>query len=288
MIALLIPSFHGGKKLLTALRSVMDQRNAFDHIFISINGDETHDLSLLQLEGFDRDTRITIFQTKRYLPVHMHLASCVGKMAAMLGNQDYLFVLCHDDVWTGKTEWDWVVTECKEKNGRACFPYWSLVNDQGQGIREKVFFHGIKPPEEAIFSSIDQEGTYTNLSGIGVPFAAWKSYGKWCSIKKSAARTELMLASHRVISNLVHVPGLKIQVEVSPHSDGASLSQKQIAWDEIIFYAWLLCNGRVVRWKNWKTSVRKVWSDSKYLLKLYCPSLYHLLSLKKRNRQETL
>ncbi len=80
------------------------------------------------------------------------------------------------------------------------------------------------------------------------------------------------------------MPGCKIQVEVSESSDGVCLTQKQITWDEVIFYAWLFWQGRVANWKNLKTVARKIWANLKYLAKLYCPKLYRAVSLKKMGR----
>ena len=285
MINLLIPSYQGAGKLVRAALSAEKNGDGFHRIFISINGNQTNDLALLEEAGLLQNKKIMILETGKNLDAHMHLANCMGKLHSFLSDEDYLFTLCHDDIWEKNTDWGWLNKECKNKSGSAFFPLWSLVTEQGDRIKDKTFFEGRKAvPEEAVFGSIDQDGTFTNLSGIGLPFATWKDVVNWCRFKKSAARIELMLATHRSIRFLEHMPGCKIQVEVSESSDGVCLTQKQITWDEVIFYAWLYWQGRVANWQNLKTAVRKIWANLKYLAKLYCPKLYRAVSLRKMGR----
>jgi hypothetical protein len=68
----------------------------------------------------------------------------VGKLHSFLSDEDYLFTLCHDDIWEKNTDWGWLNKECKNKSGSAFFPLWSLVTEQGDRIKDKTFFFILK------------------------------------------------------------------------------------------------------------------------------------------------
>lgn len=243
-----------------ALNSALTKCPPSSRIFISFNGESDDDYArYLAYQNFNQiRNEVLVNRTNAELSAIQHAMNMKAWLGKHLSNRDKIMFLCHDDEIMAEIPQE-SLRNLNEHEDCVTFPEWHLHDVTGNFIEiKKISEINLNQSIEGfIFDTFRAGDIYTNLSGIVCKFKAFKKYCRWLKIKKTGARMEFMLATGRNIKKIRSDEIIKIKIRRSPDSDGATLSIRDIYFDERIFILWLLFNFRITKASNVRYAIKK-------------------------------
>ena len=244
-----LPVYNGGHLFISALQSLLQNCPSSVNIFISFNGSSENDYNrfIEFAETVSIKHKIYTYRTHSEIS-SIHHARIINKwLSGYLSKNDLIMFLCHDDEILSFPSINDI--ERLKNSQSVFFPKWICVNEnqQSRSVEELLFHGSTAVPQNVIFDSFATNNIYTSLSGIIFPRYILSAYCRWSHIKKTGARVELMLASHRSVRHLELIQNHNILVRLRTDSDGQSINLSDCCWDEMVFLVWLLFNLRVIK-----------------------------------------
>jgi hypothetical protein len=248
-ISLLLPVFRGGELFLGAIKSIEDTSIAFDNVFISFNGVTSTDYeAFLELEKSGRlKKKYRILTTYADLDASQHGLFILKNLDGQLHPESMLFLLAHDDriIFDEKEE---VISNSFFSMLNCKTVYFPSYNCCTAGDYENVT-HVIE--SEVLFTS-DQffwltlrENVATNMSGMIVPFAAWKETLEVMSRSGTGARFEHLLCIAKSVCDVQFNKNVRVLIGERPDSDGKSLTMLQHRKAAFYYVLTYMRNGRL-------------------------------------------
>lgn len=268
MFDILIPVYNGGGLFLSALGSVIEKAPTSATIFISFNGDSDKDYKNFSSFVQTNKTahRIVVNRTFSNLSSTQHALQIDFWLSRHKSNCELVMVLCHDDEILSFPE-KICFEEC---SGADCvfFPKWICIDEKVPSIsKEEVLFESLSEiPQNVIFGSFQSNMIFTSISGMVFPKRLLSTYCRWLTVKKTGARMELMLASHRRVRILKKLQNLDILVRQRDDSDGKTIRFRECCWDEMVFLVWLFFNFRILNGNDLSLCAKRFkWAFQGYL-----------------------
>lgn len=225
---LVLPVYQGGELFLGALQSIEKSSVKFSNIYISFNGKSARDYeafrNLEQVGALKK--RYTVLRTKLNLTSAQHACFILEKIKNILLPQSLIMFLAHDDrimsVPGHEKAQEEFITSLRADT--VYFPsYHCCMVEDYENVTHVIESNATYSVSDFFWKTM-VDNVATNMSGMVVPFSAWREAVEGANRIRSGARFEHLLCIASAVRHVQYTNKVCVLIGERGDSDGKSLS----------------------------------------------------------------
>lgn len=225
---LMLPVYQGGELFFGALQSIEKSSVKFSNIYISFNGENSKDydafINMEQMGALKR--KYTVLRTNQNLTSAQHACFALENFKKIISPRSLIMFLAHDDRIMSAQGYEKAQEEfiASLRADTVYFPsYHCCMVEDYENVTHVIESNATYSVSDFFWKTM-ADNVATNMSGMVVPFSAWKEAVEGANRAGTGARFEHMLCIAPGVRHVKYTNKVCVLIGERGDSDGKSLS----------------------------------------------------------------